>query len=115
MRDYVLRRLLLIPITFLGITLVAFLMTRLVPGGPIERAMSEKIQAQQKMAGRTGLSSTGPASPEELDNLKRQYGFDRPVLESYGIWLGIIRGQNNWAIARLNSEGRADVEVVSTK
>jgi len=114
MRDYVLRRLLLIPLTFLGITLVAFLMTRLVPGGPIERAMAEKVQAQQKMNVRVGLSASGPASPEELDNLKRQYGFDRPVLEAYGIWLGIIRGQNNWAITRLSSEGRGEVEVLSS-
>ena len=114
MRDYVLRRLLLIPLTFLGITLVAFLMTRLVPGGPIERAMAEKIQAQQKMTVRVGLSASGPASPEELDNLKRQYGFDRPVLEAYGVWLGIIRGQNNWAITRLSPEGHGEVEVLSS-
>jgi len=114
MRDYVLRRLLLIPLTFLGITLVAFLMTRLVPGGPIERAMAEKVQAQQKMNVRVGLSASGPASPEELDNLKRQYGFDRPVLEAYGVWLGIIRGQNNWAITRLSPEGRGEVEVLSS-
>jgi len=98
----------------LGITLVAFLMTRLVPGGPIERAMAEKVQAQQKMNVRVGLSASGPASPEELDNLKRQYGFDRPVLEAYGVWLGIIRGQNNWAITRLSPEGRGEVEVLSS-
>jgi microcin C transport system permease protein len=115
MRDYVLRRLLLIPLTFLGITLVAFLMTRLVPGGPIERAMAEKVQAQQKMVGRVGLSANGPASPEELDNLKRQYGFDRPVLEAYGVWLGILRGQNNWAITRMDADGRGEVEVLSSK
>jgi microcin C transport system permease protein len=114
MRDYVLRRLLLIPLTFIGISLVAFLMTRLVPGGPIERAMAEKIQAQQKMAGRVGLSASGPASPEELDNLRRQYGFDRPALEAYGIWLGILRGQNNWATSRLDANGRGEVEVISS-
>lgn len=115
MRDYVLKRLLLIPLTFVGITLVAFLMTRLVPGGPIERAMAEKIQAQQKIAGRVGLSASGPASPEECDNLKRQYGFDRPALEAYCIWLGVLRGQNNWAITRLNSEGYGEVEVMTSK
>ncbi len=115
MRDYVLRRLLLIPLTFFGITLVAFLMTRLVPGGPIERAMAEKVQAQQKMVGRVGLSANGPASPEELDNLKRQYGFDRPVLEAYGVWLGILRGQNNWAITRVDTVGRGEVDVMSAK
>ena len=90
-------------------------MTRLVPGGPIERAMAEKIQAQQKMVGRVGLSANGPASPEELDNLKRQYGFDRPVLEAYGVWLGIVRGQNNWAITRVDAVGRGEVEVMSSK
>lgn len=105
----------MIPLTFLGITLVAFLMTRLVPGGPIERAMADKIQAQQKMVGRIGLSANGPASPEELDNLKRQYGFDRPVLEAYGAWLGIVRGQNNWAITRVDSVGRGEVEVITSK
>jgi len=115
MRDYVLRRLLLIPLTFFGITLVAFLMTRLVPGGPIERAMAEKVQAQQKMVGRVGLSANGPASPEELDNLKRQYGFDRPVLEAYGVWLGILRGQNNWAITRVAAVGSGEVDVMSHK
>ena len=115
MRDYVLRRLLLIPLTFFGITLVAFLMTRLVPGGPIERAMAEKVQAQQKMVGRIGLSANGPASPEELDNLKRQYGFDRPVLEAYGVWLGILRGQNNWGITRVDAVGRGEVDVMSPK
>jgi microcin C transport system permease protein len=115
MRDYVLKRLFLIPLTFFGISLVAFLMTRLVPGGPIERAMAEKIQAQQKMSGRVGLSASGPASPEELDNLKRQYGFDRPVLEAYCIWLGLMHGQNNWAITRLSPEGRGEVEVLAAK
>ncbi len=105
----------MIPLTFFGITLVAFLMTRLVPGGPIERAMAEKVQAEQKMAGRVGLSASGPASPEELDNLKRQYGFDRPALEAYGIWLGILRGQNNGSITRLDSHGRGEVEVMSSQ
>jgi microcin C transport system permease protein len=41
MRDYFARRLLLIPPTLLGITLIVFLITRIVPGGPIERAMME--------------------------------------------------------------------------
>ena len=40
MRDYVLRRLLLVPLTFVGITFVAFCFTRFVPGGPIEQAMA---------------------------------------------------------------------------
>lgn len=111
MRDYILRRMLLVPLTFLGITLVAFLLTRFVPGGPIERALAEKLQASQKHVGLTGLSSTGPASPEELDNLKRQYGFDRPILEAYGIWLGALPGPASWGITRLDADGKAALEI----
>jgi len=111
MRDYILRRMLLVPLTFLGITLVAFLLTRFVPGGPIERALAEKLQASQKHTSLTGLSSTGPASPEELDNLKRQYGFDRPILEAYGIWLGALPGPASWGITRLDSDEKGAVEI----
>ena len=111
MRDYILRRMLLVPLTFLGITLVAFLLTRFVPGGPIERALAEKLQASQKHLSLTGLSATGPASPEELDNLKRQYGFDRPLLEAYGIWLGVLPGPASWGIVRLNADGNAALEI----
>ncbi|MGD8746812.1 MAG: ABC transporter permease, partial [Gammaproteobacteria bacterium] len=37
MRDYFLRRLLLIPPTLFGITILLFAITRVVPGGPLER------------------------------------------------------------------------------
>ena len=37
MRDYFIRRLLLIPPTLLGVTLLVFTITRFVPGGPMER------------------------------------------------------------------------------
>jgi microcin C transport system permease protein len=113
MREYILRRILLIPLTFVGITFIAFLMTRLVPGGPIERAMAEKLQAKQKFT--LQPSSSGPASPEELDNLKRQYGFDRPLWEAYAIWLGVYPGPTSWAVARLNDNQPTLVEVKSSQ
>ncbi len=37
------KRLLLIIPTFLGITVVLFLITRLVPGGPIEEAINAQV------------------------------------------------------------------------
>ncbi|MFT6645948.1 MAG: microcin C transport system permease protein, partial [Patiriisocius sp.] len=37
MRDYFIRRLMLIPPTLLGVTIIVFAITRLVPGGPLER------------------------------------------------------------------------------
>jgi len=109
MRDYVLRRLLLVPLTFVGITFVAFCFTRFVPGGPIEQALSERQQADRKRS--SAARPTGPASPEELDNLKRRYGFDRPLLEAYAIWLGVRPGQADWITVRLDKDGKAEAEV----
>jgi len=110
---YLLRRLSLIPLTFMGITFVAFLFTRFVPGGPIEQALAARQQASQQRLAAAGArpDATGPASPEEIDTLKRRYGFDRPLLEAYAIWLGAWPGPADWATFRLDEEGRAKVEV----
>ena len=109
MRDYVLRRLLLVPLTFVGITFVAFCFTRFVPGGPIEQALAERQQADRKRS--SAARPTGPASPEELDNLRRRYGFDRPLLEAYAIWLGVRPGQADWVPGRLDKDGKAEADV----
>jgi microcin C transport system permease protein len=109
MRDYVLRRLLLVPLTFVGISFVAFCFTRFVPGGPIEQAMAERQQADRKQS--KAARPTGPASPEELDNLKRRYGFDRSLPAAYGTWLGIVPGPADWVTVRLDKDGRAEAEV----
>jgi microcin C transport system permease protein len=91
---YFIRRALLIVPTFLGITVLVFAITRVVPGGPIERMM---LQAQQ-MQGREGGKSTGaagdsqrqPLSADQIQVLKAYYGFDKPVLVSYGQWLAKV-------------------------
>jgi dipeptide transport system permease protein len=56
--------------TFLGITLVAFFLIRLVPGDPIET-----------MAGERGIDPARHAA------LRAEYGFDKPLLAQYGIYL----------------------------
>ena len=85
MKDYVLRRLLLVIPTFIGITLMVFVMTRFVPGGPIERMIA---QAQEASAAQ-GYSRMNevPLSAEQLQDLKSFYGFDKPVVVSYVYWL----------------------------
>lgn len=94
MRDYFIRRFLLIPPTLLGITLIVFLITRLVPGGPLERALMEMKQAN--LSGGHGSAGGGinmAISDEQVQQLKAYYGLDKPVLVSYGLWLGkIVRG-----------------------
>src|SRR5918998_4235896 len=62
--------------TFLGVTLVAFLFIRLLPGDPIEL-----------LAGERGVS------PERHAQLMREMGFDRPLWVQYASFLGdVLRG-----------------------
>jgi microcin C transport system permease protein len=95
MRDYFLRRLMLIPPTLLGVTIIVFIITRFVPGGPLERALMEA----QQMNAQGGISAQQDAgqgmalSDEQLLRLKEYYGFDKPVLQSYAEWLWkVVRG-----------------------
>ncbi len=97
MTAYFIRRLLLIIPTFLGITIIVFVITRFFPGGPIERIIAQAQQMQAMEGGRnTGPSSpeqSQPLSAEQIEELKKYYGFDKPVLVSYVVWLGkVLRG-----------------------
>jgi microcin C transport system permease protein len=89
MTAYFIRRFLLIVPTFIGITLMVFAITRFVPGGPIERMIVQAQLASGDTAG--SVSTDGPGgstlSDAQLAELKAYYGFDKPVLVSYGIWL----------------------------
>ena len=95
MRDYFFRRLLLIPPTLLGITIIVFAITRIVPGGPLERAIMEAQQFNES-AGTGSGSRAGQdmaLSEEQLQQLKEYYGFDKPILISYAEWVGkVVRG-----------------------
>ena len=68
---YVLRRLLgLIP-TFLGITLICFAVIHLAPGEPtaLQAELNPNITAQS------------------IERLKTHYGLDKPLIVQYGLWL----------------------------
>ncbi|ALO45251.1 ABC transporter permease [Pseudohongiella spirulinae] len=87
MRDYFLRRLLLIPPTLIGVTIIVFVITRLVPGGPLERAIME-TQQMSAMGGSSMQAGQGMAlSQAQIDRLREYYGFDKPVLVSYVDWM----------------------------
>jgi dipeptide transport system permease protein len=70
MLRFVLTRVSLVIPTFVGITLLAFFLIRLVPGDPIET-----------MAGERGMD------PARHEMLRKAYGFDQPVLVQYGIYV----------------------------
>lgn len=82
MYSYLVKRLLLIVPTMLGITLVCFLIMQVVPGGPVEQALQQmKMANRQEFGGYT-------ISTEEVERLKEYYGFDKPILTRYFTWLG---------------------------
>ncbi|MGK0249985.1 MAG: microcin C transport system permease protein [Oleispira sp.] len=86
MLGYILRRLLLVIPTFIGITIVVFTLTRMVPGGPIERMMTAYQMANQQQSSQHSIAGN-TLSQGQLDQLKQYYGFDKPILTSYLEWL----------------------------
>ena len=94
MRDYFLRRFLLIPPTLIGVTIIVFAITRLVPGGPLERAIMESQMLDAAYGVSTQSVGQGMAlSESQLQQLKEYYGFDKPIFTSYLEWTGkVLRG-----------------------
>jgi microcin C transport system permease protein len=92
MTSYFIRRFLLIIPTFLGITIITFIILQVVPGGPLEMELM-KLRMGGAMGGEVGSTGTGLGGainiPESaLEEMKRFYGFDKPILERYFLWLG---------------------------
>lgn len=94
MAAYFIRRLLLIIPTFLGITLIVFVILQIVPGGPLERELLKLRMGGQMGGGEVGSSGGmnapgGIEIPESaLNEMKKYYGFDLPIHERYIRWLG---------------------------
>lgn len=91
MTAYFIRRLLLVIPTFIGITLLVFAITRVVPGGPIERMMTDAMLSSSDAASaQTDTRSGSTLSDEQLAELQAYYGFDQPTLPAYFTWLGKV-------------------------
>jgi microcin C transport system permease protein len=90
MISYFIRRFLLIIPTFIGITLITFLILQVVPGGPLEMDLMKMRMGGQN--GEVNTSSRGYGSvniPETaMKEMKEFYGFDKPILTRYFNWLG---------------------------
>ncbi|MFZ4402750.1 MAG: ABC transporter permease subunit [Pseudobdellovibrionaceae bacterium] len=88
---YLLRRIILLIPTFLGITLMTFILINLAPGSPVEQKLQAiRFGSGQSDGGGSGRSSSrGDTSvnAEIIEALNKQYGFDKPLLTRYIIWL----------------------------
>lgn len=105
MLAYIVRRLLLVIPTLLGIMLLNFLIVQAAPGGPVERVLAELAGQAGPTARLTGGGSgevaaapaaTGEASPYRgsrgldpgfIADLERQFGFDKPLHERFATML----------------------------
>jgi len=96
MTGYFIRRLLLIIPTFIGITLAVFVVMHFVPGVPVERQMMAYKMAMAGEGGAGGgLVGFGTEiPPDALEELRRFYGFDKPLHVRYLNWL--------WNVMRLD-------------
>ena len=71
MTTYITRRILLIPVLLLGVTLLIFAMLQFI--GPVERSAL--------------YMRDFPKNERAIDGIIRQYGLDRPLYEQYWRWL----------------------------
>ena len=111
MAAYIIRRILFMVPTLLGIMLVSFLVVQFAPGGPVERVIA-KISGSDTGAtsrisgspggdfGAQGRTQGGPADaasskyrgaqgldPEFIKSLEKQFGFDKPAHERFLLML----------------------------
>jgi microcin C transport system permease protein len=84
--DYFIRRFLLVIPTFIGITLICFLLIQFVPGGPVEQALMA-----MKGVGEAGPSTVSANAASISDAQRKQieahFGFDKPFYQRYYTWL----------------------------
>ncbi len=92
MTAYFVRRLLLIIPTFLGVTIIAFTLTRLVPGGPLERQILQMRMANAPGESGSGgggsiLDPTAEIPKASLEAMKEQFDLDKSGPHAYVLWL----------------------------
>jgi len=110
MGAYILRRLLLIIPTMVGIMAISFLVVQFAPGGPVEKIIAQlqgtDVSATAAIGGGGGGDFQGVAQPgggsgelnsryvgaqgldpEFIASLEKQFGFDKPAIERFGLML----------------------------
>ncbi|MBL8577989.1 MAG: microcin C ABC transporter permease YejB [Mesorhizobium sp.] len=107
MGAYILRRVLLMIPTLLGIMAISFVVIQFAPGGPVEQVIakltgqaggdplsgggaSDAVGSQDNLGSGEGSSRYRGAQgldPEFIAKLEKQFGFDKPPLERFGMMI----------------------------
>ena len=91
MFTYILKRILLMLPTLLGVLLLTFAVVQFVPGGPVEQYLAEaKAGAGPGSTEGGGMSYRGAqgVDPKRIEQIKALYGFDKPPHERFLQMLG---------------------------
>ena len=126
MGAYFIRRFLLIPLTFIGITLLVFTITRLAPGGPMDAL---KAARQAGEAGKKGAKEEMARMVAWQQTLQDQERFDfhKSIPVAYLRWFGVLprevkvareeipAGQNEVEVALAGSGKMVKVKVEGDK
>ncbi len=113
MRNYILKRLMLMPITLIGITFLVFFLTRMVPGGPVERMLQE--QAIGSLAGDKAVGQVSARlGNDDLERLEELFNLQEPIWKAYLQWLGVVPQPVEISKAEFNDAGVATMAIVST-
>ncbi|CUH38223.1 Inner membrane ABC transporter permease protein YejB [Jannaschia seosinensis] len=97
MLAYIVRRLLLMIPTLLGIMVINFVLIQFIPGGPIEQILARLEGGGDAFAGfsgggaevteqagnQSGYAGAQGLPQEFIEELERQFGFDKPPLERF--------------------------------
>ncbi len=100
MGAYILRRLLLVIPTLLGIMIINFTLVQFVPGGPVEQVLAQMQGEGDAFSGFSGDGNDAGAGEETfgsdseyvgarglpkefIEELEREFGFDKPPLERF--------------------------------
>lgn len=87
MRTYIIKRILLMIPTLIGLTVITFFLLQFVPGGPAEVELM-KLQSGQFHGSESGSTVSGSKMTESaFQKIKEFYGFDKPVHIRYLIWV----------------------------
>lgn len=112
MRQYILRRLLMMPITLIGITFLVFCLTRMVPGGPVERMLQE--QAIGALSGEKAVGHTGAnLGNDDLERLEELFNLQEPIWRAYLQWLGALPHAVEITKAEFSDSGVATLTIAS--
>lgn len=109
--SYLIRRVLLVFPTFLGITVVCFTLTRLLPGGPVDiQLMKMRNIGGAESHGESGVTQV---TEEYRQALSKQFGFDRPVYAQYWDWL--VRKRMGMRISSYDYPNRTAWQLISSR